>query len=207
MNAPRIKICGITRVEDALLAAELGAHAVGFVFAESPRRISPDVAAEIIGQLPLFVSPVGVFVNESTATIRSIVERCGLAAVQLHGDETPDDARALAGVKVIKAIRVKDASSLAGLDQWPVSAFLLDTYSRDARGGTGTAFNWDLAREARLPAPMILAGGLGPANIREAIETVRPYGVDLSSGVESEPGRKDHALLRQLFEQIAGARS
>jgi len=205
MNAPRIKICGITCIEDALLATELGAHALGFIFAESPRWISPDAAAEIIRRLPLFVSPVGVFVNESTDMIQRVVEQCGLAAVQLHGDETPDEARALAGVEAIKAIRVKDASSLDGLDQWSVSAFLLDTYSKEARGGTGRTFDWDLAREARLPAPMILAGGLDPANVREAIETVRPYGVDISSGVESEPGKKDHALLKQLFEQIAEA--
>jgi phosphoribosylanthranilate isomerase len=202
MAIPRVKICGITCVEDALMAADLGANAVGLVFAKSPRRVSPDRATEVVRALPPFVAAVGVFVDETTEQILRIVEKCGLAAVQLHGDEGPAQAREFPGVKVIRAVRVRDESSLAGLADWDVSAFLLDTYVENARGGSGKTFNWDLARAARLPAPIILAGGLNPDNIRKAIETVRPYGVDVSSGVEAEPGRKDPGLLKRLFEEI-----
>jgi len=204
MTTPRIKICGITCTEDALLAADLGADAIGFVFAESPRRVPPERAAEVVRALPPFVSAVGVFVNEPTGQILRLVEQCGLDTVQLHGDESPAQARELAGVKVIRAVRVRDESSLADLADWHVSAFLLDTYVESARGGTGKTFNWDLAKAARLPAPIILAGGLNPDNIGKAIETVRPYGVDVSSGVEAKPGRKDPELLKRLFDEIHG---
>ena len=204
-GTPRVKICGITRIEDALLATELGAHAIGLVFAESPRRISPERAADIVRHLPPFVSAIGVFVNEEADRVRRIVEQCGLSAVQLHGDETPEYARGLAEVKVIKAVRVRDRSSFDGVDGYQVSAFLLDTYSKKARGGTGETFNWELARDAELPAPLILSGGLNPENIGEAIRTVRPYGVDVSSGVESEPGKKAPELLGKLFGEVGNA--
>ena len=202
---PRVKVCGITRIEDALFATELGAHAIGLVFAESPRRISPEKAADIVRHLPPFVSAIGVFVNEEADRVRQIVEQCGLSAVQLHGDETPDYARGLPEVKIIKAVRVKDRSSFDGVDRYQVSAFLLDTYSKKARGGTGETFNWELAKEAELPAPFILSGGLNPENMGEAIRAVRPYAVDVSSGVESEPGKKDAELLRKLFEEVEDA--
>ncbi|MDA0840464.1 MAG: phosphoribosylanthranilate isomerase [Planctomycetota bacterium] len=200
----RIKICGITRPQDAELACALGAHAVGLIFAESPRQVSRKQAQAIVRELPPFITPVGVFVNEPVEELMTTVEKCGLGAVQLHGDETPEYARQLEGISVIKAISVRDASSFEGLDLYQVHAFLLDTFSKERRGGTGYTFNWELAVHARLARPVILSGGLKPENIREAIQTVQPYGVDISSGVEAEPGVKDEAKMRALFEEIAG---
>lgn len=211
----RVKICGITRTEDAALAVELGADALGFVFAESPRRVSPEKVREILGALPGLpsVTPVGVFVNESPERIWEIVAECGLRAVQLHGDESPEVAEELAGVRhrasgipVIKAIRVRDGSSLDTLTSCPASAFLLDAYSPEAYGGTGQRFDWDLARQAVATGrQIVLSGGLTPETVGEAIRTVRPFGVDVSSGVEVAPGRKDPAKLRAFFEAVREA--
>ena len=198
----RIKICGVTRPQDAELACELGAHAIGLIFAGSPRQVSLKQARDVVRELPPFITPVGVFVNEPVDELMTAVDKCGLGAVQLHGDETPEYANQLEGVSVIRAIRVRDASSLEGLDAYDVHAFLLDTFSKERRGGTGNTFNWDLADHARLHRPLILSGGLKPENIREAIQTVRPYGVDVSSGIESQPGIKDEARMRRLFEEI-----
>ena len=202
MSGCRIKICGITRADDALLAADLGANAVGLIFAPSPRQVAAEAAAEIVRQMPPFVSPVGVFVNESVDNIRRVAEQCGLSSVQLHGDESPEIIQELEGLNLIKAISVKDERSLAGLDTYPVNAFLFDTYSKKVRGGTGETFNWELVSTAEIPKPFILSGGLGPENIADAIRTVRPFGVDVSSGVEAEPGKKDHGKLRKLFDNI-----
>ncbi|MBI2193838.1 MAG: phosphoribosylanthranilate isomerase [Planctomycetes bacterium] len=206
MPVCRVKVCGITRAEDALLAAEFGAAAIGLIFAESKRQVTPDAAADIVRQLPPFVTPVGVFVNERPEEIRRLAERCGLGAVQLHGDETPDDLRALAGLKTIKVVRVRDRSSLEGLAEYPASAFLLDTYSAEARGGTGQTFDWQATRGIRFPAPVILSGGLHAENVARAIEQVQPHAVDVSSGVESAPGIKDPGLLRRFFEAVRGTR-
>jgi phosphoribosylanthranilate isomerase len=201
----RIKICGVTRRQDAELACDLGAHAIGLIFAESPRQVSRKQARAIVRELPPFITPVGVFVNEPVDELMTTIEQCGLGAVQLHGDETPEYANQLEGVSVIKAVRVRDTSSFDGLDSYDVNAFLLDTFSKEKRGGTGDTFNWDLAVHARLARPVILSGGLKPENIREGIQTVQPYGVDVSSGVEAEPGVKDEARMRMLFEEIAAA--
>ncbi len=198
----KIKICGITNLRDALLAAELGADALGFIFASSsPRRVNPQVAKEIIAQLPSFVSAVGVFVNQAEEHIRQMRHFCALDVVQLHGDESPDFCRNLGG-RVIKAIRVKDAASLSRMKDYTVSAFLLDTYQAGKPGGTGKTFDWQLAFAARQYGRIILSGGLNPENIREAVKQVQPYAVDAASGVEAAPGQKDPRSLQEFIERV-----
>lgn len=208
MIAIRIKICGITRAEDAWAAVNAGADAVGFIFAaSSPRYIAPALAGEIGRDLPPFVARVGVFVDEPAGSVRSIAATADLDTVQLHGRETPaliEELRS-GSFRLIKAIRVRDESSLAPLPTFDVSAFLLDSYVAGQHGGTGEKFNWDLAIQAkRLGKPIILAGGLTPENVREAIQAVQPFGIDVSSGVEQSPGIKDHDKIRRL---IASAKS
>jgi len=200
----RIKICGITNLEDALLAAELGAHALGFIFAaQSPRSVAPAAAREIIRQLPPLVLTVGVFVNEEAAAVRELAERAGLDWVQLHGAETPDYCRSL-GRRVIKAFRIQNEESLQSLEAYrgAAQAFLLDTYKKGLVGGTGETFDWDLARKAEKYGPIVLAGGLTPENVATAIAAVQPQGVDVASGVEAAPGRKDPEKLRRFFQAI-----
>ncbi len=200
----RIKICGITNLEDALLAADLGAHALGFIFyPKSPRKVAPEAAREIIRRLPPFVVSVGVFVDEDAAMVRDLAASLGLDWVQLHGQESPDYCRSL-GRRVIKGCRVQDESSLAGLApyQGAVQAFLLDTYKKGQAGGTGESFDWRLAREARKYGPIILAGGLTPENIGRAISEAQPQAVDVASGVEAAPGKKDPEKLRAFFAAI-----
>ena len=201
-NQVRIKICGITNLEDALVATELGADAVGFVFYEkSPRYINPRTAALIIRELPPFVATVGVFVNEPPDKLVDTAKQSGVGCVQLHGDETPEYCQSL-GLRTIKALRVKDAYVLNELRSFTVSGILLDTYREGVPGGTGETFDWEIAAEAAKAGRIILSGGLTPENVRQAIEKVRPYAVDVSSGVESKPGKKDHEKLRKFFEQV-----
>lgn len=196
----RIKICGITNVEDALQAAACGADALGFVFFDkSPRCVSPEQAREIIARLPPLVTTVGLFVNEKPQTIRDIVAFCQLDRVQLHGDENPD-ACVLPPLKVIKALRVKDAASLARADEYPVD-LLLDAWSDQVYGGSGHSFDWQLARDLAARRPIILAGGLRPDNVAEAVARVKPYAVDVSSGVELSPGRKDHEKVAEFIRR------
>ena len=203
----RVKICGLTNLEDARVAIDAGAHALGFIFfAGSPRHVTPPAAARIISQLPPFVSKVGVFVNESFDSILQVSRTTGIDAIQLHGDETPELCEALKreGLKVIKAFRMKDQSSLPSVQSFSVSAFLLDSYVPGQLGGTGAKFNWDLAiQAAAFGTPIILAGGLVPENVRDAVAKVAPYGVDVSSGVESAPGTKDHAKVRAFIGNAA----
>lgn len=202
----QVKICGITNIDDAIMAAELGAHALGFIFAQSPRNINPEKAREIICQLPPFVQTVGVFVNEDEKVIRQIVDLCGLDLVQLHGDESVEVCSRLMP-RVIKVIRVKDRTSLLPIQHYNenVRAILLDTWSAEARGGTGRGFDWDLAVEAKqFGIPIVLSGGLKPANIKEAIARVKPVAVDVNSGVEARAGKKSLALLEQFFNEIRG---
>lgn len=195
----RVKICGITNLEDALMTVEAGADALGFVFFQgSPRNISPDTAAAIIRSLPPFVQTVGLFVNEEPATVNAIADRCGLDLVQLHGDESPEYCTAIKR-RIIKAFRVKDASSVDAMTDYPVAACLLDAWSPAARGGTGTTFNWDIAAGVAVEHSIILAGGLTPDNVAEAIAVVKPYAVDVSSGVESAPGKKDAGLVARFI--------
>jgi len=178
------------------MAVEAGADALGFVlFRGSPRYISPDQAAAIIHRLPPFVQTVGLFVNEELATVNSVADRCGLDLVQLHGEEPPGYCAAVKR-RIIKAFRVRDASSLEGMSDYPVAACLLDAWSQAAHGGTGTTFNWEIAARAAASRCIILAGGLTPENVAAAVATVNPYAVDVSSGVESSPGKKNHTLVR-----------
>ena len=199
----KIKICGITKIDDALHATELGADALGFNFyKKSPRYIAPEKASEIIAQLPPFVVPVGIFVNEREEKIRDIQFTTGIKILQLHGDERPEFcARFGFGSRVIKAFQVKDRESLKHMVQYRVSAFLLDSYRDSLRGGTGVAFDWHLAVVAKTFGKVILAGGLTPENVAMAIEKVVPYAVDVSSGVEAEKGKKDHEKLKKFIHE------
>ena len=203
----RVKICGITNLEDAVLAAELGAHALGFIFyPKSPRSVRLEVAREIIRNLPPFIMTVGVFVDEEAGVVRGIAETAGLDWVQLHGSESPEYCRSLKR-RVIKGFRIKDPSSLSLLPDYrgSVQAFLLDTYKAGTAGGTGETFDWALARQAGELGPIILAGGLTPANVAQAISAARPAAVDVASGVEARPGKKDPVRLREFFEAVKGA--
>ena len=205
----RVKICGTTNYDDAAMAVDLGADALGFIFASSPRMIEPDKAREIIMKLPPFVKSVGVFVNEDIKKIMDIAEYCGLDNIQLHGSESPETCEALMP-RTIKVLKLKDTSTDEDFLKYRgrIKAFLLDTYSKNAAGGTGKTFNWDLALNIKNSGiPVILAGGLNPSNIREAIEKVRPYAVDAVSGVENNPGKKDCALMKKFFEEINAVRS
>ena len=197
-----VKICGITNLADALTAADAGADALGFMFYEpSVRDISPATAREIIFQLPPRISKVGVFVDAPAEIIRHIATECGLDTVQLHGEETPEFCAQFAPLKVWKAIRVRDESSLRALPNYKTDAWLLDSYVAGQKGGTGEIFNWNLAVAAKaLGRSIILAGGLTPENIATAVHQVRPFGVDVSSGVESAPGKKDAAKVRAFIE-------
>jgi phosphoribosylanthranilate isomerase len=197
----RIKICGITNLEDALLAADLGANALGFIFyAKSPRSLKPETAREIISQLPPLVLSVGVFVNEEAAVVHELAARVGLDWVQLHGQESPEYCRSL-GRRVLKGFRIKDEASLQELPAYrgAVQALLLDTYKQGRTGGTGEAFDWELAVRAKRYGPIVLAGGLTAENVAHAVATVRPQAVDVASGVEAAPGKKDPEKLRKFF--------
>ena len=210
-----VKICGITRVEDAQVAVDAGADALGFVFAESPRRVDPPVAGEIARSVPERVEKVGVFVNETAERIREIVEEAGLTGVQLHGDETPEFAAGLSNgaLRVFKAIPVRGgfaARMIAFADRGKVDALLLDTAAA-LRGGTGISFDWRSVAEY-MPVhgddiKVIVAGGLTPLNVSQAIRILRPWGVDVSSGVEREPSKKDHEKVRAFVKAAKAAGS
>jgi phosphoribosylanthranilate isomerase len=200
-----VKICGITNSKDALLACELGAHALGLNFYEkSPRVIAPAEAWKIIQKLPPFVSTVGIFVNWRPAAVIALAQSLHLAVAQLHGDETPGDVNACSKhLAVIKAIRVAGSFSLKVLTPFrAASAFLLDAAVAGQFGGTGQNLDWALAPPAADSHRIILAGGLTPENVAEAIRAVRPYAVDVTSGVESRPGKKDPAKLRDFFREV-----
>ena len=200
----RIKICGITRAEDAALAAELGASAIGFIFwPQSPRFIDPARAAAIAAALPRSVVPVGVFVDQPLEDMQAIASQVPLGAVQLHGAETPAVAAALMQ-PVIKAIPVINGFDPSSLDAWSSAiTVLLDAHDPVKRGGTGRTIDWSLAAKAAERRPIMLSGGLTPTNVRAAVHAVRPYAVDVSSGVEAAPGIKDPAKLRALFAEVA----
>jgi phosphoribosylanthranilate isomerase len=205
MKKVAVKICGITDHDDASIAVELGASALGFIFARSPRQITPQKARDIIGAIPPFVKTVGVFVNEGHAAISGLKHYCGLDLVQLHGDESPEFCHDLMPY-TIKALRIKDESSLHSIQAYhgKVRALLLDTYSKDKAGGTGKTFDWKLALKVKkFGMPIILSGGLGPSNIVGAINTVRPHAVDVNSGVEERPGKKSPILIKDLMEKVS----
>lgn len=202
----RVKICGITNADDAAVALDEGADALGFIFyRKSPRYIEPNIAKSIIAALPALVTPVGVFVNEDCGTVRSLMDRCGIQLAQLHGDETPAYCEQLSR-PVIKVIRLRGRGSFLALAEFQgragVRGFVLDSFSEKEYGGTGLQADWGLAAEAAKAATVFLAGGLTPENVGEAIKAVRPYAVDVSSGVESVPGKKDHAKVRAFLEAV-----
>lgn len=198
----KAKICGIQDLTEALLAIEAGANAIGFVFAKSKRQINPEKAREISLALPPFVSRVGVFVNEERHVVQEIASFCDLDTLQFHGHEPPEYCRRYSQ-RIIKAIPVKDESSLHDLSAYEqVQAFLLDAYDPNVPGGTGKTFNWDLAVKAKIAGkPIILAGGLTPENIYQAILKVKPYAVDVSSGVEVN-GHKSQEKLANFFREM-----
>jgi len=204
----RVKICGITKLEDAKLAVELGAHAIGLNFyTQSPRSITPAAAADLVDRLPPFVATAGVFVNWEAEPVVALCRALHLSAAQLHGDETPAVTDAVAAhVQVIKALRLGQGSFAPAYPKFrAASAFLIDAAQSGQYGGTGTTANWHLARAAAQAHRVILAGGLTPENVAEAIRVVRPYAVDVTSGVESRPGRKDPAKMRAFFDEVARA--
>jgi phosphoribosylanthranilate isomerase len=201
----KVKICGITSVSDANAAADAGADALGFMFWDkSPRAVSLGAAAEIVRQLPPFIVKVGVFVNAEEDLVIRAIRECGLNLLQFHGDETPEYCLQF-GLMSMKAFRMRDAGSLKALANYPTDAWLLDAYTPGKPGGTGEQFDWDLAVEAvKLGRPIFLAGGLTPENVGEAVTRVQPYAVDVSSGVEAAPGRKDHAKVREFIAAARG---
>lgn len=199
----RVKICGITSVEDALAAVDAGADALGFNFAPSPRRVTPAQAAAITRELPPFVTTVGLVVDEDP---RPLLDACRLDAIQFHGAETPEQVAACP-CRAIKAFRVRAEADLDALAGYPAAAaFLLDAYVPGVPGGTGQRFPWELAvGAARYGRPVIVAGGLTPENVAECVSMTRPYGVDVSSGVELAPGKKDPARVRAFIAAARGA--
>jgi phosphoribosylanthranilate isomerase len=196
----KVKICGITNLADAQAAVEAGADAIGFIFHEkSPRFISLKAAVEISKQLPPFVMRVGVFVNAQEDFVLRAIGEVGLTMLQFHGDEPPEFCMQF-GLMSMKAFRIRDAESLKKIPDYPTDAYLLDAFSSTTLGGTGEKFDWDLAIEAqKFGKPVFLAGGLTPENVVEAVKKVRPFGVDVSSGVESAPGKKDHAKVKAFI--------
>lgn len=202
----RVKICGITNLADAQAAVEAGADALGFIFYEkSPRRMTISAVAKISKQLPPFIMRVGIFVNAPEELVTRAIGECGLGLLQFHGDEPPEFCTRF-GLMSMKAFRLRDAESLKELPKYPTEAWLLDAYSAENLGGTGEKFNWDLAVEAqKFGKPVFLAGGLTPENVAAAVRKVQPFGVDVSSGVESSPGKKDHARVRAFIVNVRHA--
>jgi phosphoribosylanthranilate isomerase len=214
----KIKICGITNIEDALIAASLGANALGFVFADSPRKVSPDLAADIIAKLHPFITTVGVFVNRPIGDVKSIADYCNLDVLQFHGDEDVLYCRSFRQ-KVIKAFRMRSYTEIEDWmaqeanigksefidDGYDVKAYLVDAYSGDRYGGTGVSLNWDMVRRLKTDKSLILAGGLDHKNVATAIKTVKPDCVDVSSGVEQKPGKKSKQKMRAFVEAVREA--
>jgi len=200
----RIKICGITNIDDALEAVNAGAEALGFMLYEKSKRfVRPETVKEIIREMPPFVSCVGVFVNESRENILSVKESCQLDTIQLHGDESPKFCQGIPG-KVIKAFQLRTPKTLNTVATYQTNAWLLDSYSPAARGGTGDSFNWDWVKAASpLDRPVIIAGGLTPDNAADCVLATRPYGLDVSSGVEISPGKK---CAKKMKDFVTAAR-
>jgi len=198
----RVKICGLTSLEDALAAARAGADALGFVLAPSPRQVEPDRVRDIVRRLPALLPTVGVFVDAPADHVRQVRRFCGLDFVQLHGRESEETVAGLGG-RVIKAVRPAEGGFQAGA--FPGATLLFDSYSPAAAGGTGRCFDWRSAVETARQRPIILAGGLTPANVARAVGLVRPFAVDASSGLEIEPGRKDHARMASFVRRAKAA--
>lgn len=205
-NRVRVKICGVRTSAEAAAAIDAGADALGFNFwPRSARYIAPDAAREIIAHLSPLIPTLGVFVNETHARVAEIAAIAGLSAVQLHGDESPEFCRRLAALRLIKAFRVGPDFDCAVLNQYPINTALLDTRSQGRYGGTGERFDWRVAIEAKRYMRIILAGGITLDNVFDAITRVRPFAIDVCSGVEAEPGRKDLIKLREFMQEVARA--
>ena len=201
-----VKVCGITNPHDARVAVDAGADAVGLIFAPSPRRVDVDGAREIANSVPEPVLKVGVFVNMDPEDVLRTAEAVGLDYAQMHGDEDTEAVTIVqgGGVKVMKAVRVRDEASLERLDQYGADLYLLDAYSENARGGTGNRFDWGLAKSLKGRDNILVSGGLGPENVRGAISFFEPWGVDASSSLESAPGRKDPERVRRFVFAAKG---
>lgn len=199
----RVKICGITNVEDALKASYYGAWAVGFIFyKKSPRYISPSKARKIIEALPPFVTPVGVFVDQSEKAVKDVCRFARIKTVQFHGEETPVYCKRFGDYKIIKAFSVSSFIDIKRISKYKVDAYLFDTYSPDEKGGTGKTFDWDILNHYKFEKPVILSGGLNAETITPALKTLTPYAIDVSSGVEKSPGIKSPQLIRTFFETL-----
>ncbi len=197
----RIKICGITNAEDAAKAVYYGAWAVGFIFSKkSPRYISPSRARKLIEALPPFVTPVGVFVDQSERAVRDICKFTRIQTIQFHGEEKAVYCKRFSDFKVIKAFRIGAFFPADEIKKFKVDAYLFDTYEKDVQGGTGKIFNWDLLKQHKIEKPVILSGGLNAQNVQEALDVTSPFAIDVSSGVEKSPGIKNPRLIRAFFD-------
>ncbi len=200
----KVKICGIKTLSDAKYAVDYGADAIGFVFAESIRNVSKEKARAIVQKLPPFVTTVGLFVNDTSEHIEAICRFCGLDAIQLHGNERPALLNKLKDFKTIKAFRIRNERDIIPIKKYKPDAILLDGYAENKMGGTGTCFDWKIVKSIRTSIPIIVAGGLTHLNVSQAIRTVNPYAVDVSSGVESGPGKKDKKLIKKFIDAAKG---
>jgi len=199
----KVKICGITNVKDALLAEKSGAHIIGMIFAESPRKITISKAKKIVNALKFSTQKSGVFVNEKINVLNNIIKKLGLNFVQLSGEEKPSYIKKIKGAKIIKVIRIKDKKSLIkDINKYKkiVHLFLFDTYDKNKFGGTGKTFNWNIIKGVSVP--YFVAGGIGPSNVKNVITKLNPYGVDVNSGVELYPGKKSFQKIKKLFKEI-----
>ena len=200
----KVKICGIKTLSDAKFAVDYGADAIGFVFAESIRNVSKEKARAIVRKLPPFVTTVGLFVNDTAENIEAICRFCGLDTIQLHGNERPSLLNRLKAFKTIKAFRIQNEKDIIPIRKYKPDAILLDGYSVNKMGGTGTSFDWKIVKKLRTSIPVIVAGGLTHLNVSQAIRIVNPYAVDVSSGVESGPGKKDRKLIKKFIDAVKG---
>ncbi len=198
----KVKICGIRNLQDAIFAVDYGADAIGFVFAKSIRKVSKEKARTIVRKLPPFVTTVGLFVNETAEDMEATCRFCGLDAIQLHGNEPPDIINKLKDFKIIKAFRIQNEKDISPIRKYKPNAILLDGYSENKMGGTGTTFDWKIVKKISTPIPIIVAGGLTHLNVSRAIKIVKPYGVDVSSGVETKPGQKDKRLIKKFIDTV-----
>ncbi|GAX62718.1 N-(5'-phosphoribosyl)anthranilate isomerase [Candidatus Scalindua japonica] len=200
----KIKICGIKSLNDAISAVDYGADAIGFVFAKSIRKVSKERARSIIRKLPPFVTTVGLFVNETADNMEAAFRFCGLNAIQLHGNEPPETLNRLKDIITIKAFRIQNERDITPIKKYKPKAILLDGYSKNQMGGTGICFDWNIVEKLKTSIPIIVAGGLSHLNVAEAIKIVQPYGVDVSSGVENMPGKKDKKLIKKFIDAVKG---
>lgn len=197
----KIKICGITNRVDAINTVSLGADAIGFVFAESSRQVTPKEVKKIMQVLPPYITTVGLFVNESVKKVIETMQFCKLDVVQLHGQETPEYCKKIP-YRIVKAFNIQDEASLKPIEKYVTSAILLDAHAENKQGGTGHTFNWELVQYLYQKYYIILAGGLNSENVEEAIRTTKPYAVDVSSGVEKSPGKKDFKKIKEFIEKV-----